>query len=298
VTLYSVRVLDCNGSGTTSGVVSGVDWVTANRVLPAVANMSLGGGLSTALNDAVQTSIGAGVTYVVAAGNSALDACNYSPASVPAAITVGATGGTDLQASFSNWGPCLDLYAPGLNVISAWNTDDYATGSASGTSMASPHAAGVAALYLQSNPGAWPYEVAQALASNATSGVLTISGAGSPNLLLHVVGAGGGTTDPAPTQPPPTTSPPNSAPVASFTFSCPANKNNCSFDASKSTDDSGISSFSWSFGDGTSSVSAANPLVSHWYTAKGTYTVTLTVSDAAGLKSSASAQLSVKSLAR
>jgi subtilisin family serine protease len=299
VTLYSVRVLDCAGSGTTSGVVAGIDWVTANRVLPAVANMSLGGSLSTALNSAVQNSINAGVTYVVAAGNSAADACGYSPASVPAALTVGASGGTDAQASFSNFGGCLDLYAPGLSVISAWNTDDYATGSASGTSMASPHVAGAAALYLQANPSASPAQVAQALQSNATSGVLSALGAGSPNLLLHVVGSGGGTIDPAPAPAPPPPPPPaNAAPTASFTSSCPSNKNNCTFDASASSDDVGIVSYSWSFGDGSSSASASNPMSYHWYTAKGSYVVTLTVRDAAGLSASAQRTISVKSLAR
>jgi len=216
---------------------------------------------------------------------------------VPAAITVGASGGTDLQASFSNWGSCLDLYAPGLSVISAWNTDDYATGTASGTSMASPHAAGVAALYLQNNPGASPAQVAQALVSNATSGVLSISGAGSPNLLLHVVGDGGGTIQPPPPPPPP---PPSSnvAPTASFTTSCPANKNNCTFDGSSSSDDSGIVSYSWNFGDGTSSSGATNSTTGHWYTSKGTYTVTLTVWDAGGLSATAQRSVNVKSMAR
>jgi len=299
VALHSVRVLDCAGSGTISGVVAGVDWVTANKQLPAVANMSLSGGVSAALNTAVQNSINSGVTYVAAAGNSASDACFYSPASVAGALTVGASTSTDAQASFSNWGGCLDLYAPGASVMSAWNTDDNAIGSASGTSMAAPHVAGAAALYLQSNPGASPAAVAQALVSGATSGVLSALGAGSPNRLLRVNGSGdGGTAEPQPEPTPEPAPPANAAPNASFSSSCPGNKNNCAFDASNSSDDSGIVSYSWSFGDGSSTVSAANPKVNHSYNAKGSYLVTLTVRDAAGLTGSAQKTINVKNLAR
>ncbi|HLA15050.1 MAG TPA: S8 family serine peptidase, partial [Gemmatimonadaceae bacterium] len=297
VNLYSVRVLDCSGSGTISGVVQGVDWVTANRKLPAVANMSLGGGLSTALNSAVANSIATGVSYAVAAGNSASDACAYSPASVASAISVGASTATDVQASFSNWGSCVDLFAPGTSITSAWNTDDYAIGSANGTSMASPHVAGAAALYLQSNPSASPAEVAQAIVSSATGGALSGLGTSSPNRLLRVGGSSGDDTSPPPpvAEPAPTPAPSepvNAAPVATFSYKCPSNKNHCSFDASGSHDDSGIVSFAWSFGDGSSTVSAANPRASHSYAAKGTYTVTLTVSDVAGLKSTTSQKLS------
>ncbi|MDO8502970.1 MAG: PKD domain-containing protein [Gemmatimonadaceae bacterium] len=185
--------------------------------------------------------------------------------------------------------------------MSAWNTDDYATGTASGTSMAAPHVAGAAALYLQSNPGASPAAVAQALVSSATNGVLTGLVGTSPNRLLRVAGSSSGDTATAPAPAPaPAPSPPpvNAAPIASFSVSCPSNKNNCSFDASGSSDDSGIASYSWNFGDGTSSVSAANPRASHSYSAKGTYSVTLTVSDAAGLQTSATQRVSVKSLSR
>lgn len=300
-TIHSVRVLDCVGSGTTSGVIQGVDWVTMYRKLPAVANMSLGGGLSAALNAAVENSISSGVTFVVAAGNSASDACYYSPASAAAAITVGASTGSDTPASFSNFGGCLDIFAPGVSILSAWNSDDYATGTANGTSMASPHVAGAAALYLQQNPAASPAQVASAILGASTSGALTSLQSGSPNRLLKVGGSGETVTEPlpAPSPPPPPPPPPsNAAPTASFVASCPSNKNNCTFDASSSQDDNGIVSFAWSFGDGTSGASAVNPHINHSYSSKGTYTVVLTVTDGAGLKSSASQRISIKSMSR
>lgn len=184
VTLYAVRVLDCSGSGSTSGVIAGVDWVTRNHVKPAVANMSLGGGASTSLDNAVNNSISAGVTYAIAAGNDNRNACNYSPARVSAAITVGATTSSDARASYSNYGSCLDLFAPGSSITSDWYTSDTATNTISGTSMATPHVAGVAALYLQRNPGASPATVQSALVNNATAGVLSSIGRNSPNLLL------------------------------------------------------------------------------------------------------------------
>jgi len=184
VSLVAVRVLNCAGSGTISGVIAGVDWVTGNRQQPAVANMSLGGGASTALDKAVETSIGNGVTYAIAAGNSKKDACRTSPARVSAAITVGATTSTDARASYSNYGVCLDLFAPGSNVTSAWSTGDTATNTISGTSMATPNVAGVAALYLQNNPAASPASVAAALTGTATTGLVSNPGRNSPNRLL------------------------------------------------------------------------------------------------------------------
>ena len=188
-TLVAVRVLDCAGSGTTAGVIAGVDWVANNHVKPAVANMSLGGGASTTLDNAVKNAVAKGVTFAVAAGNGnifgmAQNACNYSPARVPEAITVGATTKTDAKASYSNYGTCVDIFAPGSSVTSAWHTNDTATNTISGTSMASPHVAGVAALYLQSNPGATPAGVASALIAGATTGKVTSPGSGSPNRLL------------------------------------------------------------------------------------------------------------------
>ncbi|MFP5336347.1 MAG: S8 family peptidase [Actinomycetes bacterium] len=196
VTIVPVRVLDCNGSGTNSGVIAGVDWVTANRSGPSVANMSLGGGASSALDSAVSNSIAAGVAYVVAAGNDNRDACGYSPARVGAAVTVGSTTSSDARSSFSNYGACLDVFAPGSSIASAWYTSDTATSTISGTSMASPHVAGVAALYLQGNPSASPSTVSGAITGTATSGRLTGIGSGSPNLLVYsqLTGGGGGST--------------------------------------------------------------------------------------------------------
>src|SRR3989454_3029668 len=159
VTLYSVRVLNCEGWGTYEEGIAGVDWVTANHQSPAVANMSLGGGDSEALNDAVTNSVSAGVVYGVAAGNASDDACYYSPASTPAATTVGATDESDIEADFSNRGGCLDIWAPGVNVTSAGIADDNATETWSGTSMATPHVVGAAALYLETDPLAAPTQV-------------------------------------------------------------------------------------------------------------------------------------------
>ena len=193
VTLRPVRVLDCNGSGTNSGVIAGVDWVTGHHTagVPAVANMSLGGGASTALDTAVNNSISDGVSYAVAAGNENTNACNGSPSRVAAALTVGSTTSSDARSSFSNYGSCLDLFAPGSSITSAWHTGTGATNTISGTSMASPHVAGVAALYLQGSPSASPSTVASAITGGATTGVVTGPGTGSPNRLLYSLLDGG-----------------------------------------------------------------------------------------------------------
>lgn len=190
VSLRPVRVLGCDGSGTTAGVIAGVDWVTANRTGPSVANMSLGGGVSTALDTAVTNAINSGVTFAVAAGNENTNACNGSPSRVPSALTVGATTNTDARSSFSNFGTCLDLFAPGSSITSAWMTGDSATNTISGTSMATPHVAGVAALYLEANPAATPAAVGNAIIGSATTGKVTSPGTGSPNRLLYsLIGA-------------------------------------------------------------------------------------------------------------
>jgi subtilisin family serine protease len=185
VRLYAVRVLNCSGSGSNSGVIAGVDWVRRNARRPAVANMSLGGGVSSALDTAVSNAINAGITFVLAAGNSNRDACQFSPARVAAGITVGATTSSDTRASYSNYGSCLDLFAPGSSITSAWISSNTSINTISGTSMAAPHVAGVAALYLQSNPTASPATVRNAIVSNATVGVVRSAGSRSPNLLLY-----------------------------------------------------------------------------------------------------------------
>ena len=186
VRLVGVRVLSCSGSGTTSGVIAGINWVTGNHAAgtPAVANMSLGGGASNALDTAVRNSIADGISYAIAAGNSNANACNASPARVTQAMTIGATGSTDVRASFSNFGTCLDWFAPGVSITSAWWTSNTATRTISGTSMATPHTAGVAALYLQGSPTASPSTVRTALFNLTTKNVVSSPGSGSPNALL------------------------------------------------------------------------------------------------------------------
>ncbi|MFE6311705.1 S8 family peptidase [Streptomyces rochei] len=185
--IVAVRVLDNNGSGTTAGVIAGIDWVTANHSGPSVANLSLGGGASTTLDTAVRNSIASGVTYAVAAGNSGANASSYSPARVTEAITVGATTSTDAKASYSNYGSVLDLFAPGSSITAGWHTGDTATNTISGTSMATPHVAGAAAVYLANHTSATPAQVATALVNGATTGKVTSPGTGSPNRLLKIV---------------------------------------------------------------------------------------------------------------
>ncbi len=259
VTLHPVRVLGCNGSGTASGVIQGVDWVANNHTKPAVANMSLGGGISTALDNAVRNAIAAGVTFAVAAGNSNANACNASPARVSEALTVGATTSTDGRSSFSNFGTCVDVFAPGSSITSAWITNDTATNTISGTSMASPHAAGVAALVLQGQPNATAATIAQAVVNGATSDRLSGIGTGSPNRLLYSLAAA---------------TPADQVPVAGFTFNCTGLI--CAFDAAGSTDDKGVSAYTWNFGDGGTSSGRS---VSHTFGSAGTFNVVLTVAD-------------------
>jgi len=267
VKLVAVRVLDCSGSGSTSGVIAGIDWVTAQKnaspSVPSAANMSLGGGFSATLNQAVTNSVTAGVVYAIAAGNSSADACNYSPASAPTAITVGATDITDTFASFSNFGSCVDINAPGVNITSAWIGSTTATNTISGTSMATPHVAGTIALYLQGNPTATASQVDAALKANAST---TPVPSGTTNKFLY-----SGFIAAAP-QPP----------VANFTSSCAGLA--CTFDGS-STSALATATYGWTYGDGATGTGVTS---SHTYAAAGTYSVTLTVTDANGTSSKTS----------
>jgi subtilisin family serine protease len=198
-------VLDSSGSGTNSGVIAGINFVASDHQAgqPAVANMSLGGGASSAVDTAVANAVADGVTFAVAAGNENQNACNVSPAREPSAITVGSTTMTDARSSFSNFGTCVDIFAPGSSITSSWNTSDTATNTISGTSMATPHVTGVAALFLETNPTASPATVTAAIINNSTPNKVTGAGTGSPNrLLFSLFGGGGPTPTPTPTPAP------------------------------------------------------------------------------------------------
>ncbi len=286
VTLHSVRVLGCSGYGSVSDLVAGVDWVTAQRqtatraagnagVRPWLANVSLITGISQCLDNAVTFSMGAGVTFVVAAGNSGADACMYSPAHVGGAITVGASNGADNVWISSNGGTCVDVFAPGVSAATSYNRSDTDSVLFTGTSAAAPAATGAAALYLAMRPSAAPAEVASVLTKAASAGRLAAMPSGSPNLLLFTRF--------------------NSVdlpPVASFTFQCTGRK--CSFDPSASEDDKRIKSYAWTFGDGTS---AANRNAKHRFPKVGSrFVVTLTVTDTAKQQTAASLTVQFVSL--
>ena len=265
-TVVPVRVLDCTGSGSYSGIIAGLDWVVQNRKGAAVVNMSLGGAASSSLDDAVRKVVASGVSVVVAAGNEGVDACTTSPARVAEAVTVGATASTDAKPSWSNHGRCLDVFAPGASITSLSNASRTGTATMSGTSMASPHTAGVAALVLESAPALAPSDVTGTVLAAATPGVVTNAGTDSPNLLLRATTAA--------------TSAPvgNSAPVAAATKAC--SESTCAFDASGSSDAEGsIASYSWTFSDGPT---ASGVKVSRTFSGPGTYTGTVTVTDAEG----------------
>ena len=199
VTLYSVRVLPCSGYGTSSTLLAGIDYVNQHASGPSVANLSLASVQSSVVEQAVLASINRGITYVTAAGNYAADACNYSPAHLPEAITVGSTDDRDYRDPNTNYGSCIDVFAPGVLIWSTGNLPDYPVAAMSGTSTAAPHVAGAAALYLELNPTASPAEVQQQIKGQATPGILTDIGQGSPNLFLYsqLVSSGGGGTPPS-----------------------------------------------------------------------------------------------------
>ena len=294
--LKSVRVLDCNGTGSTSAIIAGLDWVARNRVSPAVANLSISGPYSATVNQAVANAIASGVTVTVAAGDggtAGYDACQYSPASASGAITTGAMStqmGIDAQGSYSNSGPCVDLFAPGYQITSDWNSTDSGNWLLTGTSSSSALVAGAAALYLAANPSATPSQVSSGVLAASTTGILIGLGAGSPNRLLYTgTGTAPVPTDPTDPPPPPT----NAAPSASFTWTC--QKASCSFNASSSSDDTGISTYAWTFGDGTSA-SSSSATTTHVYGLKGNYNmiVRLTVTDRGGLTSSTEKTLAIR----
>ena len=275
-TIWAGRVVNCQGSGQVSMAIAGVDWITANGIRPAVVNMSLGYGDVQSLRTAVENSIAAGVNYAVSAGNGNFlgvpqNACQQSPGGAPNANTVGATASNDSEASFSNYGPCVDILAPGVGITSAWYTSNTATNTISGTSMSSPHVAGALALYLAAYPSASPAQASQALKGNATLNTINLhsasQGGGTANRFLYVgfIGGGGG----------------NAPPTANFTFSCSGLT--CSFTDTSTDGDGTIASRSWSFGDGGTST-ATNP--AHTYAAGGTFDVTLTVLDNGGAQDS------------
>ncbi|ATE73086.1 S8 family serine peptidase [Lysobacter capsici] len=264
-TIHPVRVFGCGSTAPNSQILAGIDWVTANHVKPAVANMSLGGPASAATDTAVNNLIDAGVIAVVAAGNGNTDACGGSPSRVPRALTIAATDRNDARALWpqgqaSSWGACVDLFAPGDSITSAGISGPTSTAIMSGTSMAAPHVSGVAALYLATHPTAAQAEVHDAIVNNATAGKVTDL-RGSPNRLLFSLFSGG-------------PGPGNQAPVANFASSVSGLTVN--FTDSSTDADGTIASRSWNFGDGTTST-AANP--SKTYSAAGTYNVSLTVTD-------------------
>lgn len=291
VSLVAVRVLDCSGNGTASTAIAALDWVIQNHATPSVVNMSFAGPSSASLNQAVASAIAAGVTVVAAAGDYGVppDACQYSPASAPGAITVGASRLGDSMAGFSNYGKCVTLFAPGMSITSDWWTGDNIVWALDGSSSAAAHVSGAAAIYLSMNPSATPAAVASSIVGSATTGLLTQLGAGSPNLLLYT----GDPSVPQPNPAPPPPPPGNTPPTASFLASCVKNK--CSFDGSASTDNSGIASYGWAFGDGTSQTTSG-PKTTHTYSSKGNYsvTVTLTVTDNGGMNGSMKKTLNIK----
>lgn len=268
-TIHPVRVLRADGLAPVSSVVYGLDWVTANhpRKKTSIANLSIESGPSPSLDDAIRNCVASGVFVTVAAGNSDADACGVSPARVFEALTTGASNSLDERASFSNYGTCVDLFAPGRDIPTAWSRSDDDVVTASGTSFAAPFAAGTAALYLQQFPDASPDEVKWALI-NPESEVIPDDGTGSPTGLLYSGFISNGLDLP---------------PYASFTATCRVSRvTRCRFDAGASVDDHKIVSYAWEFGDGTTAVKK-NTKTGHRFPKTGSaFTVTLTVTDNSG----------------
>ena len=279
VTLYPIRVLNCSGSGSTSNIIAAVDWVTTQHTpnTPAVANMSLGGAASASLDLAVANSVADGVTYVVAAGNDNLDACSYSPAREPSAITVGATDNRDYRSSFSNYGACLDIFAPGTDIASDWWTSTSATSTISGTSMAAPHVAGAAALLLSADPTATPATIRTRMLANSTGSVVLDPQAGSPNVLLTTITTPGIPTGVV------GTSGANAQSVVSW--SAPADTGGATITGYAITASPGDRSCSWTSGALSCTVTGLT---------NGTaYTFSVTATNAAGTSSASSASSAV-----
>ncbi|MEO7795788.1 MAG: S8 family serine peptidase [Thermoanaerobaculia bacterium] len=274
VTLHPVRVLDCYGRGAVSDLVAGIDWITARYPKPrknqapqpkrAVVNMSLATDWTQTLDEAVGRSIAAGISFVVAAGNRGGDACTMSPARVAGAITVGASGAGNARPTYSNYGPCVDLFAPGDSILSASIASDSATMVMAGTSMASPHVAGTVALLLSVNPWLTPADVSTLVTTAATADTLTDVGAGSPNRLLFSPFSGDGV---------------DMAPIALFTATC--SSGTCTFDAAPSVDDRGIAGYTWDFGNGRGG-SGERVTARYGRNGQAQALVTLTVTDSVG----------------
>ena len=264
-TVHGVRVLNCQGSGSGAAIIAGMDWVAQNAAPQSVANLSLGSaGVSADLDNAAAGLVRAGVAVAVAAGNDNADACGTSPAAAPSVLTVGATDRNDARSSFSNRGTCVDLFAPGTDITAANYSSTTGSTMLSGTSMASPHVAGVLALVRSLDPTLSAAAAQDAVVSGTSTGLVTNAGTGSPNRLLW---SGVAADDPSIDR----------APVAAFTASCSGLT--CSFDAAGSTDDRGIATYAWDFGDGST---GAGRTVSRTYVAAGERTVTLTVTDTTG----------------
>jgi subtilisin family serine protease len=283
-TIVAVRVLNCSGQGSSVEVVEGIDWVIAQvraHPGPAVINMSLGvNGVCVPVNQAAAEAVAAGITLVAAAGNSNANACSFSPAGEPTVLSVGATNVGDSRASFSNWGNCVDLWAPGESVDGADASGDNAYAPWSGTSAASPYVAGVAALYLQQFPSATPQQVNAALTAGATAGVVRGTNVTNNRLVyLPADGSQPNTGTPAGTPPGTFVSPPS----ARATITC--TRRTCTFDGRASTDAERVTKWAWLYGDG---LKGAVATAAHKFKTDGTYVARLTVTNARGLVDSRS----------